>query len=415
MDAWHGQTRFEIGRKLLSNIIDSIERSNPNIEFGLRVYGHQSPKSNHNCQDSRLEVPFGKSNASKIKQVLYSITPQGWTPIAYSLFEATRDFPVDPDAKNAIILITDGLESCDGDPCAVATLLQRNRIAMKPFIIGMGLDNSAIKYFDCVGTYYDASNAEAFTNTLNVVVSQALNTTSLQVNLLDQYGKPTETNIEMTFYDAYSGEVRYNYVHTFNDKSEPDWLYPDPIGKYNLTVHTTPPVTVKNIELTPGKHNMVAADVPQGIMNLIIQGGNFGFSRLQSIIRRKGSDEILYIQDFGTSNKYLTGDYTLEILTTPRLYEDVSLVQNKVSEVSIPKPGIVAIASSKQAIAGVFYYRNNQLEKVFESKDILGTQQVSLQPGEYQIVYRPNKERQASLTETRNVTVISGRTINVNF
>src|SRR5690606_32185029 len=105
---------------------------------------------------------------------------------------------------NVIILITDGIEECDGDPCAVSLALQRQGIVLKPFVIGLGIEPNVIDAFKCVGNYYDATNEVTFKNVLGIVISQALNTTSVQVNLLDELNKASETNVPMTFYDSFS-------------------------------------------------------------------------------------------------------------------------------------------------------------------------------------------------------------------
>ncbi len=415
LDVWQGRPRFEIAKELLVNVVDSIQRSNPSIEFGLRIYGHQSPKVEHNCEDSKLEVPFSKQNISKIKNVLNGVKPQGWTPIAYSLYESTRDFPDEPNSKNALILITDGIESCNGDPCAVAVQMQRKRIAMKPFIIGMGLEKDKVNYFDCVGTYYDASSKSSFKNVLNVVVSQALNTTTVQVNLLNQYGLPKETDVEMTFYDAYSGEERYNFVHTMDETGQPQKLFLDPVGKYKLVVHTTPEVVVDEIELTPGKNNIIGADAPQGTLKLSISNA-YAFSKTQCIIRQSGDSKILYVQDFNTNNKYLIGKYDLEILTLPRVdYKSIEIEQSKETVISVPRSGTLMISSPREAVASIFIEKNNALEKVYQYYELKGREKLSLQPGKYTFIYRPNANRQSILTEERNFIIDSGKTTFLEF
>jgi len=85
-----------------------------------------------------------------------------------------------------------------------------------------------------VGSYYDATNEDMFRKALNVVISQALNSTTMQVNLLDAYGKPTETNVNMTFYDQFSGRIVYNFVHTINSRGNPDTLKVDPLSNIIL-------------------------------------------------------------------------------------------------------------------------------------------------------------------------------------
>src|SRR5690606_12091970 len=129
----------------------------------------------------------------------------GTTPIAQSLDRAATDFPPCENCRNVIILITDGIEACDGDPCAVSRQLQKKGIILKPFVIGIGLDESFKKSFECVGTYFDATNEETFQKVLGIVISQALQNTTAQVNLLDINNKPSETDVPITFYDRASG------------------------------------------------------------------------------------------------------------------------------------------------------------------------------------------------------------------
>ena len=123
-----GQNKFAVATSLLQHVIDSIQLKNPNVQFALRVFGHQFPKSQRNCKDTKLEVPFAKGNADAISSKMKTVTPQGQTAIAYTLFQALSDFPSDSLSTNSIILITDGIETCDGDLCSVAEQFNKKRV-----------------------------------------------------------------------------------------------------------------------------------------------------------------------------------------------------------------------------------------------------------------------------------------------
>jgi Ca-activated chloride channel family protein len=153
---WEKEQKITIARNVLIAILDSLEKLD-NIELALRVYGHQSPVPPQDCSDSKLEVPFAKGNASKIRQKLRFIEPKGTTPIANSLAMAADDFVKLDNCRNIIILITDGIEACDGDPCAVSRDLQLKGITLKPFVIGIGIDEGFKESFDCIGHYYNAT------------------------------------------------------------------------------------------------------------------------------------------------------------------------------------------------------------------------------------------------------------------
>jgi Ca-activated chloride channel family protein len=174
---WQSGRKIDIAKKLLSNMVDSL-KGMENLEIGLRVYGHQKGYPPQDCDDTKLEINFLPAHlvADRMKAKLSMIRARGTTPIARSLEEGAKDFP-SGDARNIVILITDGKEECGMDPCAVSRLYQRKGIILKPFVIGVGLDDSWKNTFDCVGRYFDASKESDFTNILNVVISHVIDNT----------------------------------------------------------------------------------------------------------------------------------------------------------------------------------------------------------------------------------------------
>jgi Ca-activated chloride channel family protein len=413
-DEWDGRDKFSIAKELLNKAIDSVARSNPKVEFGLRVFGHQSERALQDCEDSKLEVPFTKNSAT-LREALNRIDPKGYTPIAYSLFQSAYDFDERGNTVNAIILITDGLENCDGDPCATSEVLQNKRISLKPFVIGLGLPELDQAQFDCVGTYYDARDQKTFDKALGVVVSQALDNTTVQLNLLDQLGRATETDVEITFYDAYTGAPLYNFVHSILKNGAPDTLYLDPAGKYHVTAHTTPPVTKQNIELVPGQHNIIALDAPQGDLDLFLVG-NQGFTDLKCVVRDPASGEAIYVQHLNTKHRYISGTYDLELLTLPRkTIPDFSILPGQGNEVRIANPGRLLVETLERGIMSIYVTRGGRLEKIYEWEQFSGREAIELQPGEYLMVFRPSLNKKVDMTREREVVIYSGRSTTLKF
>lgn len=410
---WQSDTKFNIAVKLFSAILDSL-RTHSNLELALRMYGHQKQYPPQDCNDTRLEVPFGKDNVTRIKQVLRTITPKGTTPIAYALSQSVKDFGPCDNCRNIIILITDGLEECGGDPCAVSLDLQKKGIVLKPFIVGIGKDFR--DQFECVGTYFDAANEKEFRSALNVIISRALNPTSIQVNLLDIYGKPTETNVNMTFYDALSGLPRYNYIHSFNAKGVPDTLDIDPLVTYNIAVHTIPPVFKDSVRLTPGKHNTVGIDAPQGYLAFKATG-NSSLKYLPCLIRKKGACETINVQQFDQVEKYLTGHYDVEILCLPRIHvDDVEIQQSHTTTVEMPLPGIAVIQKSTNGYGSIYQETSDKLEWLYNLRDTPQQQEtLYLQPGSYRVVFRSKYQNRASYTTEKSFKVEPGQTVNIKL
>jgi len=413
---WENGQKMQVATRLLGEMVDSL-KSVENVEVALRAFGHtyRVVQGDRSCTDTKLEVPFGKSNHDKIISKLREIRPMGTTLIAYSLEQAANDFPTCTDCRNIIVLITDGIEECDGDPCAVSLALQRKGVILKPFVIGLGLDPSIMDAFKCIGNFYDARNESTFKQVLDIVISQALNNTTAQVNLLDIYNKPTETNVAMTFYDAFTGMPRYNFVHTLDSRGNPDTIPVDPLGKYNLVVHTTPVVEKKDIELTAGTHNYIAVDAAQGSLLLQMNGFN-EYQKLQAIVRKSGEMKTLYAHAFDEEKKYLVGKYDLEILTLPRiLLPAVNIAQSNVTKIMIPQPGVAAIGMGVKGYGTIFVEKGDLLEKVTDLNVNSVRESIVLQPGSYKLVFRPLNARLSIYTKEISFTITSGQTTQVKF
>lgn len=410
---WQSDTKFNIAKRIISEMLDSIANLK-NTEFALRVYGHQYQFPPQICTDTKLEVPFAPGNASKIKSRLRTITPRGTTPLAFSLEQSAKDFPPCSNCRNIVILITDGMEECSGDPCAVSRMLQKNGIILKPFIIGIGQDFNLA--FNCVGTYFDATNEKDFRKALNVVISQALNSTTMQVNLLDEAGRPTETDAGMTFTDLYSGKVMYNYIHTMNNRGVPDTLIVDPLITYRVDIHTLPPVCIDTLRIVPGKHTVVAANAPQGYLSLKMAGSSNASKGLVSIIRRKGINQTLNVQNFGETEKYLTGKYDLEILSLPRIsLADIDISQSHTTTIEIPEPGIAVIRKSFAGYGTLLLNDKNKLTRIFELNENLTLETLYLQPGAYRIVFRPKNSRSTLYSVEQSFVIESGKTTDIQL
>jgi Ca-activated chloride channel family protein len=406
---WQKESKISTARKVLIHIIDSLEQL-PNVQMALRLYGHQQPVPPQDCNDTRLEVPFAKNNAPLIRQKLRYVVPKGTTPIAHSLELGGKDFPSDADnSRNIIILITDGVEACDGDACAVSLDLQRKGIALKPFVIGIGIDENFEQAFNCIGHYYNAAAEEKFGEIMDVVISQALNATTAQINLLDENGNPSETNVNCTFYDSFSGKILYNYIHTLNHRGLPDTLILDQLPTYRMRVHTLPPVDVDNIKLIPGKHTIIAADVPQG--SLIVKVSDpIQYRGVEYIVRKAGDLHTLNMQKMYAEEKYLVGKYDIEIPILPRLLlYNVDIKQSHTTTLEIPRPGMITLLRSSVGYGSIYLRKSSKEEEwIYNLDNTIKNESLQVQPGKYRVVFRALNAKQTLYTVNKTFEVRSG-------
>lgn len=412
---WENSDRMTIAKNLLANLVDSLGR-HQNVEVALRVYGHQHPREQNNCKDTKLEVPFAAKNVERIQKKLEQIVPRGNTPITYSLQQSAGDFPDDPRSRNVLILITDGLESCGGDPCAVSLALQRKRIFLRPFVIGIGIENAYEEQLNCIGQYFNAADVRTFENVLQQIVTQALSKTTVSVEIQDAKGKAVDSNVNMTFLNSLTGVPEYNYVHYLHNPAKPDILEIDALLPYDLVINTTPAITQMNVAITPGRHNNIKVKAPQGELYLR-QEGPSAYGQLAAIVRQQGYSQTLNVQQFGNKHQYLAGNYDLEILTLPRTHiEDMELKQGQTKIITVPSPGQLAIPTALQGYGSIYTVDEDGRQRwVYNLPEENSKMALTLQPGKYRLVYRMKSAKSSKYTDVQDFTIRSGTTTTVKI
>jgi Ca-activated chloride channel family protein len=415
MSSKHGPTtRMDGAKSLFYRFADTLGK-NKLYQFALRIYGSTVKYPPGDCRDSKLVVPFSPGNLALIKQKVKEAKPTGITPIEHSLTEAANDFK-NATATNIVIIITDGIEECGGDPCKARQKLVEKGIVFKPFIIGIGLTPEQIKTFECVGTFYDSEDESTISHISNIIQQQQPMKTTLQVNLLDNTSEPSETNVNLTFYDTEKGSYRYNYIHTLNYRQDPDTLIVDDQPVYKVIAHTIPPTESRDTKLARGKHNVIAIDAPQGFLKITRQAGAYNFNdKVKGIVRRSNDMNTLNVQPLNTTEKYITGNYDLEILTLPRIYvSGQKIEQSKTSTIEIPNAGLLQIKCLEAGDGNILVKRAGRLEWVCNlSAQTLQT--YYLQPGNYVATWRAKTLRGSIYTVEKKFTIISDNQTVVEF
>ena len=406
-----GPSKIVTAKAILTKIVDSLNNI-PHIEMALRTFGNYAPPSKKDCHDTRLEVSFEAHNADDIKDRIKKMQPNGTTPIAYSLSQSTTDFP-SSSSRNIIILITDGIEECGGDPCAASRALQDKKIVLKPFIIGLNIIDSLIAHYDCVGKFYNTKTAADFSAVFSQVLAQALNNTTMEVDLLDEKQQPTETNENMTFYNAHSGAATSNYYNTFNALGRPDTFQTDPAYTYNLQIHTTPEIWKNDVEITPAKHNIVKINAAQGNLQLSMNGVD-QYNHPKCLVKKAGDSKVIFVQDFNTTHRFLTGTYDLEILTLPRtIINNIKISQSDPKKINISQPGVLDISYSGNIIGSIYILRNNKQEMVVNLTGNIKQGFYRLQPGSYRIVYRKKDSGHAADTNEKDFKITTAGSVSL--
>jgi len=170
-------------------IKEHIEQLPESINVGLMVYGHVGSSLEDDrdlsCSNPEVLFPLQKLDKDKLKQVVDSFQPRGWTPIAGSLQKSKEVFDGKGGENNSILLVSDGMETCGGTPCVVAKDLKLSNIESRIDVVGFDVNTQAREQLECIaevsdGWYKDANTMEEFKkiikNTLDTIEEAVIHT-----------------------------------------------------------------------------------------------------------------------------------------------------------------------------------------------------------------------------------------------
>ena len=164
-----GQARITLARDTLGRVLQSMP---PDLELGLMTYGR---RDKGDCNDIELLVPPAAGTRDAIIAAAGKINPKGKTPLSEAVRQAAVELRYTED-KATVILITDGLETCEADPCALASELERSGVDFTTYVLGLGLSDEEGREVACIaentgGQYFAANDVEALTQALTTTVA----------------------------------------------------------------------------------------------------------------------------------------------------------------------------------------------------------------------------------------------------
>lgn len=171
------QQKMDAAKVVLENTLARIPLD---VSLGLRVFGQTFNNDGNDCTQTALLVPVGKNNRRIIRDAVGTLKPFGLTPLTYALYQAEKDLePI--EGNKTIILISDGVDTCGADPCALIRRLSAAGIRIKIDIVGLGLgrDQAAKAQLNCIseasgGKFYDANTAGELLDSITTSVKQAI-------------------------------------------------------------------------------------------------------------------------------------------------------------------------------------------------------------------------------------------------
>jgi len=179
-----GKTKIEIAREAVGKMVNSW---NADTNIGLIAYGH---RTKGDCSDIQTLLPVGPLDKSAFIAAVNAIQPKGKTPISAAVRMAAEELKY-TENKATVILISDGLETCNANPCALASELEAKGVDFTTHVIGFDINKADSAKLSCLATntggqFLSANNAAE----LNKAISKTVKTVQAKIVKVKAKPKP---------------------------------------------------------------------------------------------------------------------------------------------------------------------------------------------------------------------------------
>ncbi|MDQ0315015.1 VWA domain-containing protein [Amorphus orientalis] len=153
-----GTAKIEIARDAMTELVGAWDKD---TNLGLMAYGHRREAD---CSDIETIIPPRPMDRDAFMSNVEGIVPRGKTPLTSAIEQAAETLSY-RDNPATVVVISDGIESCNRDPCALAGQLKRSGVRFTAHVIGFGLDSAEEqKGLACIaeetgGRFLTAANA----------------------------------------------------------------------------------------------------------------------------------------------------------------------------------------------------------------------------------------------------------------
>ncbi|MEZ4746901.1 MAG: VWA domain-containing protein [Calditrichia bacterium] len=348
-----GKTKMEVAVSVLSNSINNLPE---NQEIGFVAYGH---RKEGDCQDVEFLIDIDNSSKSNVIEALKKIKPLGKTPLAFSALQVIDRLRT-TQKKATIILLTDGIESCNGNICDVIKAAKSEGIDFKLHIIGFGLKAGETEQLECAadaggGNYYDAADAGSLSDVMNEATATTVDKPDGNFTVFAiKNGKPIDAYVKAYRAGTKEGvDVKRTYADTVA-------LYL-PAGTYDLEIFPlggsdVDAITLSNVQSFDDSvaHRTVSFDA--GKIKVITQNNGEGWDAVVSVNAMSGGKRVASGRTYGKpiELELNPGLYSVEMkvlnidgLATSHVIENVEVKAAETREITHSfKSGVAMIGAT---------------------------------------------------------------------
>ena len=165
-----GRHKIVIAKEVMTDLIQELPAG---LKIGLVTYGH---RRKGDCNDVEELAPLGPLDRKRLIETIKAIEPKGKTPITHSI-QITAERLKALEEETTIVLVSDGKETCEGDPCALVRELRKTGIKIVMHVIGFDVTDAERGQLQCIadaggGTYFTADTAKEFSIAAKKIVDK---------------------------------------------------------------------------------------------------------------------------------------------------------------------------------------------------------------------------------------------------
>lgn len=179
-----GGHRISVARDVMREVVGQLPEDS---QAGLIAYGHNR---RGDCDDIETLIPMGPLGRAAFIATVDAINPRGMTPITASIehaVELVRTY----ESAVSIVLISDGLENCGGDPCGAVRAAINEGLRFQMHVVGFAMGSEDISQLQCMaeeggGRYVAADSAAELNLALATVLAEAAPETVPEPEAIDE-------------------------------------------------------------------------------------------------------------------------------------------------------------------------------------------------------------------------------------
>lgn len=244
-----GKPKIIAARKVIAELLKNWDKS---IQVGLTAYGH---RKKGDCGDIETLVPVGEVDRAAIVRAVDALQPKGKTPLSKAVELAAGEMKY-TEERATVILVSDGKETCNADPCAVGAALEKAGVDFTAHVIGFDVTGEEAAGLNCLarntgGEYITAKNTKALRDALRKTVVKVKQQAAKPVKPKPEQKAASGGGVRLVAVQAEGGEPLKGFGVTWNIFSPK----PDASGKYTRHHHyysAGNPYVAKKVK--PGKY-----------------------------------------------------------------------------------------------------------------------------------------------------------------